>query len=139
MKQDTRMIHQQKRGKNIRTISAKHYRGKERHTIIPDDIARSVYKTRNTVWLPKESGATGLIIRRWRQSVHAQRNASTESFLRWKPNLVHYGGRRGHESEEGRKRGSSGTIHQTCLGHVTRVGVREGTRQLPLPRALFMF
>ena len=52
-----------------------------------DDIARSVYKTRNTVWLPKEFGATGLIIGRWRQSVHAQRNASTESFLRWKPNL----------------------------------------------------
>ena len=35
-------------------------------------------------------------------------------------------GRRGHEFEEGRKRGSSGTIHQTCLGHVARVGVRGG-------------
>ena len=98
MKQDTRMIHQQKRSKHIRTISAKHYRGKERHTIIPDDIARSVYKTRNTVWLPKESGATGLIIGRWRQSVHAQRNASTESFLRWKPNLE----LDGHHSQQGR-------------------------------------
>ena len=72
MKQDTRMIQQQKRGKRIRTISAKHYRGKERHTIIPDDITRNAYKTRNTVWLPKESGATGLIIRRWRQSVNCR-------------------------------------------------------------------
>ena len=36
-------------------------------------------------------------------------------------------GRRGHEFEEGRKRSSSGTIHQTCLGHVARVGVRGDT------------
>ena len=36
-------------------------------------------------------------------------------------------GRRGHEFEEGRKRGSSGTIHQTYLGHVARVGVRGDT------------
>ena len=36
-------------------------------------------------------------------------------------------GRRGHEFEEGRKRGSSGIIHQTYLGHVARVGVRGDT------------
>ena len=31
------------------------------------------------------------------------------------------------ESEEGRKRGSSGSIHQTCPGHVARVRVRGET------------
>ena len=31
------------------------------------------------------------------------------------------------ESEEGRKRSSSGTIRQTCPGHVARVGVRGDT------------
>ena len=34
------------------------------------------------------------------------------------------------ESEEGRKRRSWGTIRQTCPGHVARVRVRGGGRQL---------
>ena len=46
-------------------------------------------------------------------------------------------GRRGHESEEGRKRGSSGTIHQTCLGHVARVGVR-GDTAAPLAKGFYL-